>query len=138
MQLMEINWEPSRKEMKLFAILQIVFFAIISSIVWRTTESTTIPTWIMGVSVSVGVVGFFVYPFMRLVYLGWLLAVFPIGWTISQAVVASIFFLVITPIGLMMRVFRYDPMQRKFDPSAATYWHTRESNTNSTQYFRQY
>ncbi|MDA1012869.1 MAG: SxtJ family membrane protein [Planctomycetota bacterium] len=138
MKLMEINWQPSRKEMKFFAVLQIAFFAIISSIVWKATESTTGPIWIMGISVSVGVVGFFVHPFMRLVYLGWLLAVFPIGWTISQVVVAGIFFLVITPIGLIMRVFRYDPMQRKFDPNASTYWLPRESNTKSTQYFRQY
>ena len=34
----------------------------------------------------------------RPLYVGWLYAVFPIGWTISHLILAVIYFLILTPI----------------------------------------
>ncbi len=44
----------------------------------------------------------------------------------SPVIMAAMFYGVITPAGLVMRVLGKDPMRRKFDREVATYWVERE------------
>ena len=53
------------------------------------------------------------------IYGSWMSAVEPIGWTISQLILGVVYYLVITPIGLIMRLGGYDPMKRRLDRSAS-------------------
>lgn len=71
------------------------------------------------------------------IYRAWLYAVFPIGWVVSHVLIAVIFYLVLTPIAVLMKILGYDPMMRRFDPSAPTYWIDREPTVDQHQYFRQ-
>ena len=41
---------------------------------------------------------------------------------VNPIVLGAMYYGVITPFGLVMRLFRYDPMKRRFDRSARTYW----------------
>lgn len=76
--------------------------------------------------------------FARAVYVGWMFAAEPIGWTISHAILGIVFYLVITPIGLVVRLLGNDPMCRKLDPSAATYWIPRKPVEDVKRYYRQF
>jgi hypothetical protein len=49
-----------------------------------------------------------------------------------------VFFGLFTAVGLLMRLFGYDPMTRKFDRSARTYWVRHEDQSDVSYYFRQY
>ena len=62
----------------------------------------------------------------------------PIGWTISHAVLALLYYLLFTPIGLIIRLFGRDPMQRRLDRSAATYWVPHNQDRDAGRYFRQF
>ena len=66
-----------------------------------------------------------------------MVAAFPIGWTVSHLLLGSIFYLVITPIGLLLRALGHDPMERKFDREAKTYWIEHE-RAETARYFRMY
>ncbi|MGE0615702.1 MAG: hypothetical protein AB7P04_08665 [Bacteriovoracia bacterium] len=37
------------------------------------------------------------------------------------------FYLVVTPLALLIKLFRRDPLKLKFDPTAASYWIERKS-----------
>jgi len=74
----------------------------------------------------------------RRLYVGWLLAFLPLGWTVSHLLLAVVYYLVITPIGLVMRLAGRDPLQRKFDRTADTYWIQRKQPDNSKRYFQQF
>ena len=67
-----------------------------------------------------------------------MLSVAPIGFVISHILLALVFYVVLTPIGLAMRLFGYDPMTRKLDPQATTYWVPRAGQESAQQYFRQF
>ena len=41
---------------------------------------------------------------------------------ISPVVLCVLFFLVVTPTGLLMRLFGKDPLSLAFNPAASTYW----------------
>lgn len=43
------------------------------------------------------------------------------GSIISRIILGLVFFLVVTPIGLIMRALRSDPMNRQLDKSAESY-----------------
>ena len=49
-------------------------------------------------------------------------AAFPIGWVVSHALMAAIYYLVITPMAVAMRLLGRDPLDRRFDRDATTYW----------------
>jgi hypothetical protein len=44
----------------------------------------------------------------------------------------------ITPIGLLIRLFGYDPMRRRLDRTAKSNWIRRKPIKNVDRYFRQY
>lgn len=105
---------------------------------WRTGQETG-PIILVGVGWAIGSVGLAVPQAIRWVYVGWMLAAFPIGWVISHLLLAAIFFGVIMPIGLILRVLGRDPMRKAFDRSTSTYWIARPAEpTDSQRYFRQF
>ena len=74
----------------------------------------------------------------RRAYVVWMMAGAPIGWALSHVLLATIYYLVLTPVGLIMRIVGYDPMHRKFDSTTATYWIKHEPVQDVGRYFRQY
>ena len=47
-----------------------------------------------------------------MIYVGWMILAFPIGWTISQVILVVMFFGLFTPIGLIFRLLGRDPLHR--------------------------
>ena len=140
MAVLDINWNPSNKQLRQFALLLALVLAGVAG--WLAWKSHPV-AWAVGVGAAAvvsGVIGVFRPGLMRVVYVVWMAAVFPIGWLVSHLLLAAIYYLVITPIGVMMRVFGYDPMQRRLDRQAKTYWKPREDQDqdDTKRYFKQY
>lgn len=57
---------------------------------------------------------------------GWMALAVLLGRIVTPLVMGLIYFGLVTPLGLLMRLTGKDPMQRRFDPSASTYWVERE------------
>lgn len=77
-------------------------------------------------------------PAAKTLYTGWMRAAVPLGWTFSHILLAAIYYLLFTPLGLLMRARGHDPMQRRFDPTATTYWTARPKAPAPSRYFRQF
>lgn len=71
-------------------------------------------------------------------YREWMESVEPIGWSFSCLLFASVYYLVITPIGLTMRAFGHDPLERRFRREADSYWTERPPDPEPDRYFRQF
>ena len=136
--MIEINWNPSRRELKQFAGIWFpAFFALVGALVLYHTGSPIVAASISGSGVLLSVFGFFFPPLVRPIFVAWMCAAYPIGWAVSHLLLAIVFFLVITPIGWGLRVLRRDPLEREFDRSASTYWIPHKQARDSKQYFRQ-
>jgi fatty acid desaturase len=138
MALITVNTDPSRKELRQFGFIWLVFLSFFGAVAWFKLDALSTAKGLWIAAVLVPLVGWFVPSFMRLVYVGMSFAAFPIGWVVSHVVLAIVFYLVLTPIGLIMRVLGNDPMHRRFDPDAPTYWIDREPHPDPKQYFRQW
>ena len=138
MALLDINWSPDKKQLRFFLILLVIFSFVISGIVYHRTESLTAVKWVLGIGLGLAVLGFAIPAVGRYTYVVWMVAAFPIGWTISHLVLAAVYYLLITPIGLFMRLIGRDPIGRTFDQQQQSYWHTRKKQDDLTRYFRQF
>ncbi len=138
MAMIDINWNPSRRELRQFAGLLAVLGPLAGTYMWWRHDAGTTGTYVAAAGLVLGGIGFALPALLRFVYVGWMIAVFPIGWTISHAILALIFYTVITPIGLVMRLVRRDPMHRTFDREAKTYWLDRDPSPPNARYFRQF
>jgi hypothetical protein len=71
-------------------------------------------------------------------YLAWAHATFPIAWTVTHVLLALVYYGVLTPIGLFIRLRGHDPLTRKFEKDLCSYWVPRKPDGDSARYFRQY
>ncbi len=56
----------------------------------------------------------------------WMGLAFVLGWFVSRIILSVIFFGIITPIGVVMKIAGKDVLSEKIDRNAATYWITRD------------
>src|ERR1700745_1111787 len=76
---------------------------------------------------------------LKYVYMAWMVLAFTLGFVMSNVILTLFFFLFVTPIGLLARLFQKDFLARKWDKRAASYWiqHGSEVKTANT-YERQF
>jgi hypothetical protein len=53
-------------------------------------------------------------------------------------VLAAFYFLLLAPLGLFFRLIGRDPLCRKFDSNANSYWLSRQPPKGPEQYFHQF
>lgn len=57
----------------------------------------------------------------------WMPIAVVIGWVMTRVILIVLFYLVVTPIGLLARLFGKDFLSRKFDKATGSYWIVRKS-----------
>ena len=139
MSVVHINRNPTRRQLNQFGFIWLGFVAFFGVIAYFKLNNQEVARWLWVASVVVPIVGWLVPAFMRLVFLGMSYLAWPIGFVVSHIVLAVVFYLVLTPIGFLTRVFGYDSMKRSFDPESESYWVERSAETaDPKRYFRQF
>jgi hypothetical protein len=133
----EVNKRPSRRELAWFGAVPPIFFGLVGLLIWWQLDSVRGARISWGIGLGLAIAYFSVRPIRLPLYLGWMHAVKPIAWTISHLVLAAIFFLLITPIGMVMRLFGRDPLEREFGESVETYWVRHDPGGDTARYLRQ-
>ena len=73
------------------------------------------------------------------VYIGWMSVAFMLGFIMAHVILSLFFFLMITPIGLIARLFGQDFLSLKLDRTAKSYWIPRPKKSRSpAAYERQF
>jgi len=76
---------------------------------------------------------------LKWVYIAWMSIAFVLGLVMAHLILTLFYFLVITPIGLVARLFGQDFLSMKLDRAAGSYWIPREKKVKSPQdYERQF
>ena len=139
MAIIEINRNPTRKELNQFGFIWLGFLTFFGAIARFKLDAPTVALVLWIAAVVVPVIGWTVPAFMRAIFLGMSYLAWPIGFVVSHVILALVYYLVFTPVGLAMRIFGYDPMKRRFDDAAPSYWVERDpAVTAPKRYFRQF
>jgi hypothetical protein len=139
MSVVQINRNPTPRQLRQFGWIWMGFVAFFGAVAWFKFNNATLARGLWVAAVVVPVIGWIAPAFMRLVFLGMSYIAWPIGFVVSHVVLAAVYYLVVTPIGLLMRIFGYDAMKKKFDREASTYWVARpHKQADAKRSFRQY
>jgi hypothetical protein len=137
MSLLTLNRTPSRNQLYLFGSVALLLTGLLAWRLWHHGHTAPALGLIIGTVVLIGP-GWFYLPWMRLVYLGACYATFPIGYVVSHLLLAGIYFLILLPIGLLLRAFGRNPLDWKWQPDTPSYWQDRAPPPAPERYFDQH
>jgi len=137
MSLIRLNRNPGGRQLVVFAV---AWLAVLGLLGWRSWLRGRHPAAeaIWALAAAVPLAGLLSPRLLRWVYVALSYATYPIGYAVSRVVLALVYYLALTPIGLTMRLFGHDPLLRRFDPAARSYWTARGGAKPAESYFQQY
>ncbi len=136
--MIDLNLNPSKRDLRIFSLAMLAFLTFVGWVVWHKSGSAAAGAAVVSAGVAFAILGLAAPPAVRPVFVALMVINYPIGWVVTHVVMALIFYLVVTPLGVIMKLCGRDPLERRFDPSAKTYWKPRRSETDSSRYFRQF
>ncbi|NNE71260.1 MAG: hypothetical protein HKN29_12970, partial [Rhodothermales bacterium] len=75
---------------------------------------------------------------LRGIYPVWMALALVLGTIMTTVLLTLVFYLIVTPIGLVLRLVGKDPMHRRPDASLTTYWITRSDESNDVGRMEKY
>ena len=148
MALIEINWRPERQALRGFGWISLVAFAALGAwIYFRHTilafglsesaaNRTAYVLWAL--SATCGLLAAVAPLRLRPLYVGMTAVSLPIGFFVSHVVMALLFYGLFTPVAFIFRLIGRDPLDRRFDPAAESYWVERKQTDDPLRYYRQF
>ncbi len=107
-----IDKNPSLKQLRQFGICTLVFSAILGSIALGKGMSVEASLIICGCGFGIGLFGVFVPRILVPLHLCISALSWPIRWIMYHLLLVVTFYLLVTPLGIFMRLRRRDPLKR--------------------------
>ena len=145
--MIELNLRPDDRTLRHFGFIALAGFAGVAALAWLEKLIFAFGLgdarpWVAGVFAGLGLLAAFfslVYPKANLaIYLGLSVVAFPIGFVLSYVIMGFLFFGVIAPTSLALRIVGHDPMSRRYDPEAPSYWAACRPERAKSSYFKQF
>ncbi|MFQ5513402.1 MAG: SxtJ family membrane protein [Myxococcota bacterium] len=145
--MIEIDLSPPERTLRQFGFVALGGFGLAAVLAW--TESLVfaigLGDWRPRIAALLAALGLLsalfslVWPRAnRPLYVGLLVVGYPIGFVLSYAILGLLFYLLFTPIGLGLRLLGHDPLQRRFEPDAESYWSEARRERSAESYFKQF
>jgi hypothetical protein len=117
--------------------LWLAFFGALA--IWREISNDHWPALALAALASLGGICGLIQPrLLRPIYVAWMVLVCPLGLAVSYLLLAVLFFGLITPLGLILKVAGRDPLQRRTRLECDTHWLPKLATTDVRRYFRPY
>ncbi len=126
------------KELRKFGLTMAAAFGVIAALAfWRQKDYFL---YFLIIALLFLFPAVFIPSYLRPVYHSWMAFSHKLGWLMSRVILITLFYLVLTPVGLIMRVLGKDFLNKEFDrDSSQSYWIKKEKNNFDKQgYERQF
>jgi hypothetical protein len=75
---------------------------------------------------------------LKWIYAPWMIVSLALGWIVTRILLTLVFFFVVTPIGLLQRLFGKRAIEVAFKADAASYWQVRTASPMAKDYEKQF
>ena len=135
--MIDIQWHPENRQLRQFAGIWFpAFCGLVGWVIGKKTGHWGAVEISWAVCGGLSVLGVFFPALIRPVFVGLILATFPIGWVFTHVLLGSIFFGIVTPIGLALRLTGHDPLTLK-SPRKNTLWIDSSGKNDLAAYLHQ-
>lgn len=129
----------SKRYLRNFGITMAVALGLLATLVFFLGSHPERAYWLGGIGAAFLLLVFVLPSILKPIHLLWMgLALF-LGYFMSRILLTLLFFVIITPIGLVMRLFGKDIIDEKIQQERETYWIKREkAETDKGRYQKLY
>ncbi len=139
MSLVHINWNPTRKDIRIFGIAALLVSVLAAAMLhYFRGFGSTVTTAIILAGLVMFACCMLSHKAGRIIFIALTCITFPIGWMMNFVVLFVFYFLLITPLGLIFRLIGRDVLGKRFDPDAKSYWQPHHCPDSAERYFRQF
>ncbi len=122
--------DPGKKDLRSFAWVVggafVVFWAVFAWVLPTLLDKGGNYPLLAAIGVVLALVGTVAPMILKPLYYGWMSLAFTLGFVMTRVILTIFFFLVLTPVGLVMKLIGRDALERKLDPGAESYWIDKE------------
>ena len=145
--MVEINWQPDERTLRQFGGIALAGFGLLAFLAWNEmlvfsvglgSAKPLVAGGFAALGLLSGLFSLIAPQANKPIFLGLTLLSYPIGFVLSYVIMGFLFYVLITPLGLVFRLIGKDPMNRGFDRQAATYWTDARPRRGKESYFRQF
>jgi len=133
----EIRKLATDRTISQFGWLFLLFALFIAGLQWLRGHSLTWSMTFALIGMAICLASQIKPILVRPLFVGWMILLIPINWVVSHLILAAMFFLVFTPIGLCRRLLGADSLRLK-KPNAESYWQPRPETSDKRRYLKQY
>jgi hypothetical protein len=148
MTMIDVDWKPSDRILRQFGFVSLLFFGLLGGYVfWRGSlfgfdlgsAAQTVAVVLWAVAGMAALLSLCCPRANRPLYVALVALTFPIGLVVSFGIMTVLFYLVITPLGLVMRLLGKRPIHVKWKTDGSTYWtHRPPESRGPERYFSQF
>lgn len=125
------NISSTKKDIRKFSYLVGGIFILVSIfLLWKDSSSFNI---ILSIGVALVLLGLIVPIILKPIYLIWMVFAVILGWIMTRVILTIVFYLVVSPIGLISKLFRKNFLDLSFRTNSDTYWNYRKDSKNNIE-----
>ena len=128
--------DTSSKEIRKFGLVIAIALGVIGSFVYVKFGNFDVVGWLWGIGLLFLILGFILPSVLRPIYKIWMLLAFFIGGIVSRVILTVLFYVVLTPTGLVLRLFGKDILDKKFDKRRESYWVKKDLSGHTKEQYR--
>ena len=126
---MSLNSKIKISSNRNFGLVFFIIFLIVS--LWPLTYEEPIRIWSVIISLVFLILGLMNSKMLTPLNLLWFKFGIILGTIVAPIVMGVVFFLVVTPIGFIMRIMDKDLLRKRYDKKTETYWIKRDKPINT-------
>ena len=129
--------KESKKDLRKFGLTVGIALIVIAAILLITRKNSVFYFGTAGVILAL--LGLAIPQVLKPLNKIWMSLSIVLGWFMTRVILIFLFYIAITPIGLLTKLFRKDFLDIKLDKSRASYWQKREQKKfDRADYERQF
>ena len=123
--------KTNKKDLRNFGIIfGIIFLIITVFLFYAREESFQIFLYFSVFFIGIGII---LPTILKPIYIPWMMLGVILSWLMTRLILSLLFYVIITPIGLILRALSKDFLELKRQSFQGSYWNHRESNGEKNQ-----
>ena len=123
--------KTGKTELRSFGVtIGIILLLVAGFLFYKEKESFQIFLYIAGTFISLGLI---IPIILKPIYIVWMVFAVVLGWFMTRVILSLLFYVIITPIGLVLRIFGKDFLELKKQAVQGSYWNQRDRNFEKNQ-----
>ena len=119
--------KATTRDLRKFGLLVGGVFCLLG--LWFCLRHKPFYWWMLVPGVPLFMLGAILPRRLKWIYVGWMTFALTLGMIVSTIILTLLFYLVVTPTGLIARAIGKDFLSQRLDPSAMSYWIARDTSS---------